>query len=151
MFFQCDHIFVNVASYLTNLHWSLTILLPRIFTDTPTICIIWSSSDTNLMNEERAECSNLKFCETIRHVHPHNSKRITKGVLRHIIQSIFYGFYRRQTTGHYQWFVDRHPGYGLCCSRSYSSKLRGSTISLRKAFDIAKSHTLYIIINNAKY
>ena len=58
-------------------------------------------SDTNLVNYERAEGSDLKFCEVVCHIHPDTSERIAKRVFWHKVQSIFDGFYRRQSTRHY--------------------------------------------------
>jgi len=61
------------------------------------------------MKYERAEGSYLKLCEVIRHVHPDTSKGITKRIIWHIVQCIFDGLDRRQSTRNDQRIIDRHP------------------------------------------
>lgn len=78
----------------------------------------------HLMNYERAEGSNLKFCEVIRHIHPGTSKWIAKRIIWHIVQSIFNGFYRRQSTSHYQRIIDRHPRRSSTSSEIQQKQLR---------------------------
>jgi len=80
------------------------------------LCVVRQSEmrwiDTNLVKYERAECSDLKLRETIRHINPGASERVAKRVVRHEVQNVLDSFCGEQSTNvQLQVATDSHYGY----------------------------------------